>query len=82
MVSRAGAASLSLSLTSLTQLKVRHSERVNDGLLAAFADEHALTPRLQFAKRSPKTTRMTTEVKATLFAAVHVSDMLLTTDKR
>jgi len=52
-----------------SDLMVRHSERVNDGLLAAFADEHALTPRLQFAKRSPKTTRMTTEVKATLFAA-------------
>jgi len=52
-----------------SDLMVRHSERVNDGLLAAFADEHALTPRLQFAKRSPKTTRTTTEVKATLFAA-------------
>jgi len=50
-------------------LTIRLSERVNDALLAAFADEHALSPRLQFAKRSPKAARMTTEVKATLFAA-------------
>jgi len=55
-------------LTS-SDLTTRHSERVNDALLAAFADEHALSPRLQFAKRSPKATRMATEVKATLFAA-------------
>lgn len=52
-----------------TDLMVRHSERCNDALLAAFADEHALTPRLQFAKRSPKATRITPDVKATLFAA-------------
>lgn len=49
--------------------QTRHSERVNDTLLAAFADEHALTPRLHFAKRSPKSMRITPDVKATLFAA-------------
>ncbi|KAF9516956.1 hypothetical protein BS47DRAFT_586021 [Hydnum rufescens UP504] len=52
-----------------TELMTRHAERVNDPLLAAFADEHALTPRLQYSKSTHKSSRLSTEAKATLFAA-------------
>jgi len=51
------------------ELMIRHAERVNDPLLAAFADEHALTPRLQFSKSAQKAARLSTEAKSTLFAA-------------
>jgi len=52
-----------------TELAVRMGERVNEPLLAAFADEHALSPRLQVPKGSPKSSRHSAETKATLFAA-------------